>query len=119
MTPTPGSVVSYCRGDGYSSFGHCGLVEQVAPDGTFLVSEMNYVAFDVVDERWSNLGDVCGFLLAPGQAPGGGAGPGGGTGGSAAGDVAASWAALQDYLNVRAEQQIGHLIDLRGLFDRV
>lgn len=116
MTPTVGSAVSYCRGNGYSSFGHCGVVLQVAPDGTFLVWEMNFVAFDVDDQRWSNLGDVCGFLLPPGGSPT--PGPSG-PGAPAGYDALASWAGVQDYLNVRAEQQINHLIDLRGLMDRV
>lgn len=70
MIPTAGSVVSYCRGDGYSEFGHCAYVLEVYPDGTFLVKERNYVAFNVDDERRSSGVDVCGFLLAPGMTPG-------------------------------------------------
>lgn len=68
--PTAGAIVSYCRGDGYSVWGHVAYVEQVYDDGTFLVKEMNYLAFDTYDERRSNDGDVCGFLLGPGVTPG-------------------------------------------------
>ena len=70
MIPTAGAVVSYCRGDGYSQYGHCAYVEEVYDDGTFLVKERNYLAFNTDDERRSTTGDVCGFLLAPGAVPG-------------------------------------------------
>lgn len=73
MAPTVGSVVCYCRGDGYSVFGHVAYVVAVGGDGRFEVHEMNFVGFDEWDYRWSTMGDVCGFILAPGQQPGRGA----------------------------------------------
>lgn len=79
--PTAGAVVSYAPGDGYSEFGHCGVVLDVYGDGSFLVYEMNYVGFDQYDQRHSSNYDVAGFILPPGVQPGqGGAGPGGGRG---------------------------------------
>lgn len=70
MVPTALSVVCYCRGGGYSDFGHVALVEVVYPDGTFLVREENFLGLGDWDERRSTMGDVCGFLLAPGMRPG-------------------------------------------------
>lgn len=72
--PTVGSVVCYCRGDGYSEFGHVGSVVEVSSDGRFRVHEENFLGFAVWDYRWSNLADVCGFILPPGGVPGQGAG---------------------------------------------
>jgi len=85
--PTISAAVSYCPGDGYSEFGHCGIVTQVYPDGSFQVYEMNYVGFDVYDSRHSSAFDVCGFILPPGVQPGKGPGQGGGSqgGGSSSG----------------------------------
>lgn len=81
LTPTAGSVVCYCPGDGYSEFGHCGVVEEVYADGSFLVKEMNFAAPFVYDFRHSSAYDVCGFILPPGVQPGqGGTSPGGGRG---------------------------------------
>jgi len=114
---TPGSVVSYCRGDGYSEFGHCAYVEVVYPDGTFLVKEMNFVAFDTYDERVSNMGDVCGFILEPGTSPGQGA-PG-----QPAPDQSTVWAPMHEfdtvrwYLSTGVNIQLGHLADLTRWFD--
>lgn len=100
MSPTAGSVVCYCRGDGYSGFGHVAYVEQLGSGGTFLVKEMNYVAAWQWDERWSSMGDVCGFLLAPGMAPGSG---GGGQGAGPSGVLTASipWQLQGAWNNVR------------------
>lgn len=78
MVPTVGAAVSYCAGGGYSEFGHCGTVLEVGSDGRFLVREMNFVAFDQYDERWSTMADVCGFILPPGVSPGQGSGAQGG-----------------------------------------
>ncbi len=96
LAPTVGSVVSYCRGDGYSLYGHVAYVEEVYSDGSFLVREMNYVAFDTVDERRSTQGDVCGFLLGPGMQPGqrvppGRGAPGGGPPLTIPGELQAAW----------------------------
>lgn len=106
LLPTVGAVVVYAAGDGYSAFGHCGIVRAVGVGDQFLVSEMNYVAWDEVDERWSGLYDVAAFILPPGVAPGstvGGLGGGAADPGSqAAGDVQSSWAYFADYMNRRA-----------------
>jgi hypothetical protein len=63
--PTPGSIVVYARGDGYSTYGHVALVIGVQA-GSFTVSEMNYVGLGVVDERtspWPDPTHVEGFIL--------------------------------------------------------
>jgi surface antigen len=100
MVPTVGAVVSYCRGHGYSDFGHVGTVLQVAADGRFLVREMNFVAFDAYDDRWSTAYDVCGFILPPGAQPGRGANAPGPVGAGPSGLV--PWAPIAAFENVRA-----------------
>ena len=99
LIPTEGSAVVYAPGFGYSKFGHCGKVEQVYGDGTFLVSEMNYVAWDQVDERQSSMWDVACFILAPGMAPGQVGGPGPGRGGPSNDDLYAAWGAWSELQN--------------------
>ena len=74
--PATGAIVVYGMGGGYSSFGHCGRVIDPGDGNRFLVREMNYVAWDQYDERWSSMGDVSGFILPPGvPPPGSPAGP--------------------------------------------
>lgn len=113
--PTVGAVVSYCPGDGYSPFGHCALVTQVYPDGTFQVYEMNYVAFDQYDSRRSTINDVCGFLLPPGVQ----AGAGGGAGGPAASPDLNGlfwyWSHLADYYNSGVVTQIDTYVNLDNI----
>lgn len=115
--PQPGTVVSYCRGDGYSQFGHCGYVEQVASTGLFLVREMNYVEFDAYDERWSNMQDVCGFLVPPGGLTGSGSSQGGPSGAGGLDDVRAAWDQLAGWWNqdsdsmAQALQQVHDLLN--------
>lgn len=88
MVPTQGAVVVYGAGDGYSRFGHCGVVTDVGVGDQFLVHERNYVAWNEDDDRWSSSYDVSGFILAPGTVAGQG-GPTPGAGGpNASGDVA-------------------------------
>lgn len=70
MIPTAGAVVCYCEGNGYSEFGHVASVTQVFGDGTFEVSEENYIGPYQWDNRRSTQYDVCGFILSPGGAPG-------------------------------------------------
>ncbi len=112
LTPTEGSVVIYAAGDGYSSYGHCAKVEQVYGDGTFLVSEMNYVTWDVVDQRVSSMWDVACFILAPGQSPGQGAPPPGGRGGPSNDDLFAAWGALAQDNNVDAPNDAAYVTAL-------
>lgn len=99
--PVVGSVVSYCRGDGYSPFGHCASVVRVAPDGRFEVHEMNFVALDTWDYRWSTDQDVCGFILPPAGTQGRGAalaGPGGaGTTWGIPAQPVAAWEAIRGW----------------------
>ncbi len=47
-----------------SGYGHVAYVEAVYPDGSWMVSEMNYVAWDVVDRRTLHFGQapVVGFI---------------------------------------------------------
>lgn len=99
LTPTEGSAVIYAAGDGYSIFGHCGVVEQVYGDNTFLVREMNYVAWDQVDHRRSSMWDVACFILAPGMSPGPGGGPSLGGGGPSNDDLYAAWGAWAELNN--------------------
>jgi hypothetical protein len=114
MVPTAGAVVCYCRGGGYSEFGHVGLVLETYRDGTFLVREENFLGAFVFDDRRSGPGDVCGFLLAPGMAPGA-RGPGRGQGGPPGsglqlpGQVVSAWEAVrwwsqQGYANEQGRQ---------------
>ena len=46
-TPKPGAIMVTWE----SWAGHVAYVESVNPDGSWVVSEMNWVAFDVIDER--------------------------------------------------------------------
>jgi surface antigen len=107
--PTAGAIVCYAKGDGYSPFGHVGMLETVYDPDHFLVREMNFAAWNAYDQRVSNRYDVAGFILPPGVSPGQpggggmGAGPGGGVSGT--GPIDASWAFLQLYLNRRAPDQ--------------
>jgi len=100
MIPTAGSVVCYARGGGYSAFGHVAYVEDVYPDGTFLVREENFSGLGQWDERRSTMADVAGFLLAPGAVPGevgtgSGEGPGGSTGAGVPSQVNGAWEVLR------------------------
>lgn len=114
LIPTEGSAVVYAAGDGYSNFGHCAKVEQVYADGTFLVSEMNYVAWDTRDERISSMWDVACFILAPGQSPGQGAPPGGGRGGPSNDDLYAAWGAWAEVNNNGAPNAAAYVSALAG-----
>lgn len=117
--PTFGSVVCYCRGNGYSDFGHVGYVEAIYRDGTFLVKEMNYIAFDGYDERVSNMSDVCGFILQPGTAPGQGAGPPSQPALSNAWAVAHEWDKVRWFLSFGSNIAQVHYADLTRWFDSV
>lgn len=122
MVPTAGAVVCYCRGDGYSQFGHVALVDQVYPDGTFLVTEENFIGLGQFDQRVSTQGDVCGFLLPPGVGPGQG-GPGTGAGGPASSspvwDVARAFDDLRWYLASGSAISLRHLSDLVAWFGSI
>jgi CHAP domain len=120
MTPTVGSVVCYCRGDGYSEFGHCGIVLQVYSNGTFLVREMNFSAFNTYDDRVSTMGDVCGFLLPPGVQPGQGAGvTAGGDGGDGLSAAMVAWGNWADWLNNGAEHWVQELNTASNLMSQL
>lgn len=108
-SPLAGTVVSYCRGGGYSDFGHVAEVVQVYDNGTFLVREMNFAAFDAYDLRVSNMHDVCGFLVPPGGPTGGGSNQTAPGGGGGADDVRGAWAQLQDWLNSGAEWWVNEI----------
>lgn len=111
--PTVGAVVCYAAGDGYSGYGHVGVVTAVNGDGTFEVHEMNYVAPYEWDDRQSNNYDVAGFILPPGTAPGQGMGAGGSgsPGGWPAGaqDIIAAYDEWRWYNNVTVDEQIAGL----------
>ena len=123
MVPTIGAAVSYCPGFGYSQYGHCGTVVDVGQDGRFLVREMNYVAFDQYDERWSTLADVCGFILPPGVSPGQGAGGQGGPPAQGTPGVPwqahAAWGQLQDATRNLALERTGKVIGAFQLLESI
>lgn len=119
QVPTPGSVVCYCRGDGYSVFGHVGYVLQVYPGGSFLVREMNFAAFNAYDDRVSSLGDVCGFLLAPGAQPGLGSAQAGGGPGGGLDDAQQAWADLAGWWNTGAPYWVESLNVVSNLIGQV
>jgi hypothetical protein len=62
--PSVGAVVSY-SGPGYSIHGHVALVKGVRPDGSFVVSEMNYLGLDIISERVDSLSNkaINGFVV--------------------------------------------------------
>ena len=63
QTPAAGAImVSY-----ESSFGHVAYVENVNPDGSWRVSEMNFTAWDVVDYRTIQPHSIplAGFIYGP------------------------------------------------------
>jgi CHAP domain len=65
--PAPDTVVVYGPGNGYSGLGHVAVVESVNSDGSFMVSEMNYAGYDVIDHRRSTMSGVIGFIVPPGS----------------------------------------------------
>ena len=120
--PMPAAIVVYAAGGGYSEFGHVAVVRQVYRRDSFLVSEMNFAAWDVVDTRVSSLFDVEGFIYPPGGyvPPGGGSADSGG-GSSSVDDLRGAWGRLQDALGNQVPVNIGWLAaaadqlrDLRG-----
>ena len=116
--PTLGAVVVYAPGDGYSTFGHCGVVIALGQGGQFQVHEMNYVAWNQYDDRWSSLYDVAGFILPPGVQPGAG-GDGLGRGGpsdvpAGAGEVVNAWSNVAGFLNVAAPQDLSHWAEIHA-----
>ena len=52
-TPAPGAIMQ--NGGGY---GHVAIVETVNPDGSIVVSEMNYAGFNVVSNRTISAGQI-------------------------------------------------------------
>ncbi len=81
---------------------------------------MNYVAWNVVDQRVSNSWDVSGFIMPPAGAPelGGGSQESGGGGGDS--DLSTAWGTVQDYVNRQLPAAAATLQwqagQLRGLF---
>lgn len=107
--PTSGAVVCYGPSPSYSAYGHVAIVEQVYSRSSFSVREMNYVGFNEVDHRVSGLGDVTGFILAPGLAAGSGMPAAAPAVGGALDDVRLEWAALAGYLNTGVDSQLWRL----------
>lgn len=48
-SPRPGAV--FQNGGGWGGYGHVGVVEEVKPDGSIRVSEMNYAGWNKISER--------------------------------------------------------------------
>jgi surface antigen len=61
--PVAGAVVVF-EGPGYSYDGHVAFVDSVNADGSFVIQEMNYGAWGVVDQRTIQAGDpsIVGFI---------------------------------------------------------
>lgn len=47
--PEAGAVIQ--NGGGWGGYGHVGIVERVNPDGSILVSDMNYVGWNIISNR--------------------------------------------------------------------
>jgi len=63
-SPTPGAVVVWGSGGGYSEFGHVAVVQSVQSGTRFTVTEMNFFGVGIVDTRQvTSLSDVEGFIL--------------------------------------------------------
>jgi hypothetical protein len=122
-TPVAGSVVSYCRGDGYSPFGHVASVVAVGQDGTFEVHEENFIGLFQFDFRWSSMGDVCGFILPPGSQLGqGSAQIGGGPGGSAGPlpwQPQAAWDNVRSWTNQLGAELYARSLNVANLADQL
>lgn len=119
LVPTVGAIVVYRPSSLYSSFGHVAYVDQVFSLWSYLVTEMNYAAWDQYDQRVSNMQDVAAFILPPGVQPGpGGTGGGQGSGGSVDG-VRAQWVGLQEMLNAGLPQLWFRAVRARQLADTI
>lgn len=117
-----GAVVVFGAGHGYSDFGHVAIVETVNPDGSFLVSEMNYSAWDVIDRRTTTYYDALGFVYPPSALTGSTPSLPPAPPADPSADLMAAWARLQDTLNNILPTETGwtssladQLRDLRGL----
>lgn len=108
LTPTVGAAVAYRAGAHYSIFGHVAGVLSVLGPNSFLVTEMNFVGFDLVDQRVSSMVDVEAFILPPGVAPGASGGPLG-SGSGSANDVRVEWSGVQQWFNQDSADQITRL----------
>lgn len=117
--PTLGSVVVYGAGGGYSEFGHVAIVIAVYSPTQFLVSEMNFVAWDQIDQRVSNMGDVVAFILPPGVGAGAGLGGPTGSGAGSPDAVLVEWRGLADWLNQGADGYIARLRRARAILDQI
>jgi hypothetical protein len=109
-TPTVGALM-IGRGGLYDAiYGHCAVVDQVAPSWKFLVREMNYSGWDQYDSRWATLSNVLGFILPPGVHPGqGGVSPG--LNPSSPNDIERAWS---DIRNLTASELPGQHDRLRA-----
>lgn len=107
--PVPGAVVVYGSAAGYSQYGHCGVVIDVGVGDQFLVHEMNFVAWDEYDDRWSNSYDVTGFILPPGVAPPPSPGAPGAGEPAAQDDLIGQWAFLANDWNINLPDRINLL----------
>jgi len=58
-----GAIVVF-EGPGYSSAGHVGFVDSVNPDGSFVITEMNYGGWGRIDQRTISANDpsIVGFI---------------------------------------------------------
>lgn len=72
-TPSVGSIAVW--GTKVGQFGHVAAVQSVNADGSFIVREMNWNAFNTIDTRTITASEaaaqgVIGFILPPGSKPG-------------------------------------------------
>lgn len=69
--PTVDAIAVYSDAHLYdASFGHCAVVVAVKNFNSYKVVEMNFSAWNVYDNRWTDRTGLLGFILAPGTQPG-------------------------------------------------
>lgn len=107
-----GSVVVFGAGNGYSDFGHVAIVDAVHADGSFLVREMNYSAWDTVDYRNTTYFDALGFLLPSDGLPGESDAPPPTSGAPGTPALTDAWAMLQNSFNFVLPTNFGWLSTL-------
>lgn len=118
-TPVVGSLAIYRAGSGYSPQGHVGVVTAVNGDGTFILQEMNFTAWDQWDDRRSDLYDIEGFILPPGV-PASPPPPQLGGGGAAdIGGMFDAWDNLQDWFNNEAPNLANAVQGVTSLIDQL
>jgi surface antigen len=117
--PTVNAVAVWNDASRYNAeFGHCGVVMAVASYDSYKVLEMNFTAWNVYDQRWTDRTGLLGFILPPGTAPGTGAGnpfpaP------TAARELEQAWDGLAAFWNSVIDVQTVNLTNIANALDLV